>query len=151
MNFAFAGLIFFWGAGSLFLVALKTKAVRSVFLKKPSILRGIIGSSYQEKGLEINFATLSTSVISFTLAVISALRNKLTHPLWIPYLLFYGFMAFIILSFLITLKFNLSWLLVLIGIIIHQALGILFPKKFPEIKNNNRSHHSGANEVSNRI
>ena len=143
MNLIFAALVFFWGVGSLLLIAIKTKSIKTMLLKKPSIIigdffilpliGGLIGTSYQEKGLEANFFTWLALIVSFTLTVISALRNKLTHPLWIPHLVFYWFMAFIILNYLSSFKFNVSWWLVLAGAIFHQSSGIMFPKKFPQI------------------
>src|SRR3990167_7454787 len=131
MTFISATIVFLWGAGSLFLVAVKTSTVKSIFLKKPSIIIGdflilptIAGTiANSTKNLDGFFSSLSMWAILFTsflLTMISAFRNKLTHPLWIPHLAFYWFMLFIILAFLLRLNLNLSWWLVLIGAIIHQ-------------------------------
>ena len=145
MSLLIAALTLVWGVGSLFLVAVKTSTVKSIFLKKPSIIIGdflilptIAGTiANSTKNLDDLFSHTFVWFIlsaSFLLTMISAFRNKLTHPLWIPHLAFYWFMTFIILAFLLRLNLNLSWWLVLIGAIIHQSLGILFPKKFPEVK-----------------
>lgn len=146
MIFLFTALTFFWGALSLLLVTIKTSSVKTIFLKKPSIIigdffilpaiAGIIASS--AKNFEGFFFSLSTLVLLFTslfLTLISTFRNKLTHPIWIPHLAFYWFMTFIILTRLSRFDLDLSWWLVLIGAVFHQSLGILFPKKFPEVKN----------------
>lgn len=160
MTFLFIFLTFFWGVGSLFLVAVKTNSVKTVFLKTPSILigdffilpaiAGIIGNSAENlDNIFTSISTLLILLISFCLTIISTLRNRLIHTSWIPHLMFYWFMTFIILLFLSKFALNLSWWLVLIGAIVHQSLGILFHKKFPHIKDKNR--HSGTNEVSDRI
>lgn len=149
MTFLFVAITFFWGAGSLLMIAVKTTSIKTVFLKKPSIIigdffilptiAGIIGNYYEQKGFEGLFSNALTwliLVIGFILAITSAIRFGLLHPLWSPHILFYWFMATLILLFLSTLELtSVAWWLVLIGIITHQALGILFPKKFPEIKN----------------
>lgn len=112
-------LILIWGAGSLYLVAVKTNSIKSVFLKKPSIIvsdflilpiiGGLIIHSFQSSGKNLSdlLAPATTFVLlvaSLTLAAISAIRNKL-----------------------------LSWWTILVGILFHQTLGILFPKRFPKI------------------
>jgi len=146
MTFLFVAVTFLWGVSSLLVVAIQTRSVKTIFLKKPSILigdffilptiSGIIGNSTKNiEDLFVNSSTWLILLLSLTLTFISAFRNRLTHPLWMPHLLFYWFMAFIILAFLLRFEFNLSWWLALIGIILHQSLGILFPKKFPSIKN----------------
>ena len=148
MIFLIILLTFFWGLGSLYLVAIRTKSLKSVFLKKPSILigdffivptvAGIIGNYYLDKGIDNLYSdTLAwlILIISLILTLISVVRFKLLHPLWLPHIVFYWFMTFIILLFLSNLELNtLSWWLVLIGTITHQSLGILFPKKFPEVR-----------------
>ncbi len=146
MIFLFVAVAFLWGVLSLLIVAIKTNSVKTIFLKKPSIIigdffilpsiAGIIVSS--TRNLDGFFSGLSTWVILLTslfLTLISTFRNKLTHPLWIPHLAFYWFMTFIILDFLLKLDLNLSWWLVLTGAIFHQSLGILVPKQFPKVKN----------------
>lgn len=62
MTFLFVAITFFWGAGSLLMIAVKTDSIKTVFLKKPSIIigdffilptiAGIIGNYYEQKGLE---------------------------------------------------------------------------------------------------
>lgn len=155
MIFLFIFLTFFWGTGSLFLVAVKTKSVKTVFLKKPSIIMGdffilpvvagIIGNYYWQTGINNLFAGFQgwlILTISILLTIISAIRFQLLHPLWLPHLLFYTFMAFTIISFLSKFELTtLSWWFVLTGAVVHQFLGILFPKKFPDI---NHNRHSGA-------
>ena len=139
-------LTFIWGVSSLFLVAIRTNSVKTILLKKPSIIigdffilptiAGIIATHYQQVSIGNLFLDVSVwliLIISLLLAIFSAMRFGLLHPLWIPHLLFYWFMAFIILIFLSTFEISPSWWLVLTGIIIHQLLGILFPKKFPKI------------------
>ena len=140
-------LTFFWGVSSLFLVAIRTNSVKTILLKKPSItigdffilptIAGIIATHYQQVSIGNLFLDVSVwliLIISLLLVVISAVRFKLLHPLWLPHIVFYWFMTFIILLFLSNLKLNtLSWWLVLIGTITHQSLGVLFPKKFPKI------------------
>lgn len=147
MTYFLTALTFLWGVGSLFLVAVKTNSIKTVLLKKPSIIigdffilptiAGIIGNYYEHKGFESLFSNVLTwpiLIISLALAVISFVRFRLLHPLWIPHFLFYWFMAFLIVLFISTLELTtLSWWLVLIGAITHGLLGILFPKKFPEI------------------
>src|SRR3990172_4644588 len=140
-------LTFFWGVGSLFLVAIKTNSVKTILLRKPSILigdffilpivAGIIANYYQQNNISYLFAGFQSWLvltIAIILTIISAAKSQLLHPLWIPHLLFYAFMAFIILSFLSNFQLTtFSWWLVFVGIITHQLLGILFPKKFPKI------------------
>ena len=142
-------LTFFWGVGSLFLVAIKTNSVKTILLRKPSILigdffilpivAGIIANYYQQNNISYLFAGFQSWLvltIAIILTIISAAKSQLLHPLWIPHLLFYAFMAFIILSFLSNFQLTtFSWWLVFVGIITHQLLGMLFPKKFPKIKN----------------
>ena len=142
-------LTFFWGVGSLFLVAIKTNSVKTILLRKPSILigdffilpivAGIIANYYQQNNISYLFAGFQSWLvltIAIILTIISAAKSELLHPLWIPHLLFYAFMAFIILSFLSNFQLTtFSWWLVFVGIITHQLLGILFPKKFPKIEN----------------
>jgi len=142
-------LTFFWGVGSLFLVAIKTNSVKTILLRKPSILigdffilpivAGIIANYYQQNNISYLFAGFQSWLvltIAIILTIISAAKSQLLHPLWIPHLLFYAFMAFIILSFLSNFQLTtFSWWLVFVGIITHQLLGILFPKKFPKIEN----------------
>lgn len=146
---------FLWGVGSLFLVASKTGSVKTVLLKKPSItvgdffilpiISGIIGNYYWQTGINNIFAGFQgwlILTISILLTIISAIRFQLLHPLWLPHLLFYTFMAFTIISFLSKFDLTtLSWWFVLTGTVVHQSLGILFPKKFPDI---NHNRHSGA-------
>ena len=142
-------LTFLWGVGSLFLVAIRTNSVKTILLKKPSIIigdffilpaiAGIIANYYQQTGIDNLFTSFHGWLIlgiSIILTIISAAKSQLLHPLWIPHLLFYAFMAFIILSFLSNFQLTtFSWWLVFVGIITHQLLGILFPKKFPKIEN----------------
>src|SRR3989344_9220885 len=133
MSLLIAALTLVWGVGSLFLVAVKTSTIKTIFLKKPSIIIGdflilptIAGTiANSTKNLDDLFSHTFVWFIlsaSFLLTMISAFRNKLTHPLWIPHLVFYWFMAFIILAHLSKLDFNLSWWLVLIGAVFHQYL-----------------------------
>ena len=145
MTFISATIVFLWGAGSLFLVAVKTSTVKSIFLKKPSIIigeslilptiAGIIANSTKNIN-DIFSQTFVWPILgaSFLLTMVSASRNKQLHQLWIPHLAFYWFMLFIVLVHLSKFDFDLSWWLVLIGALLHQSLGILFPKKFPEVK-----------------
>ena len=143
MTIQLIALTFLWGVGSLFLVAVKTNSLKSVFLKNPSIVTGdffvlpavagIIGNSINSfADLFAGFSVLLILLVSLLLMIVSALRNKLVHTLWIPHLLFYWFMAFIILSYLSKFQFDTLWWFVLIGAIFHQSLGILFPKKFSD-------------------
>ena len=145
-----AVIIFVWGVGSLYLVALRTKAVRSVFLSKPSIvlgdflilpfLGGLIAYAYESSGqipqeLFLPGLAVAVGLIGLVLMVISAVRNKLVNFWWSPHLLFYWFMSFWVLYYLVK-DFNLRsllWWVVVSGISIHQLLGIIFPKKFPKI------------------
>ena len=138
---------FVWGSGSLLLVAIKTNSVKSVFLKKPSIIIGdffilpiisvfIVGTfDGQLTGIISGQITFWAALFSFIATAISAFRNQLISLWWLPHLLFYWFFGFLFLSFLAR-KFDLDsvvWWLVLSGILTHQLLGVIFPKKFPKI------------------
>ena len=148
----FAALIaFIWGVGSLYLVAVKTNSVKSVFLRKPSIIIGDfflipvgvylvfddllkIGSNW--KDLFFSLSGFVAVLISVILTVISVARNHMTRIWWLPHILFYASMWFLAIFFLMS-RFNLSWLLwwaVLLIVILHQSLGVSYPKKFPEIR-----------------
>lgn len=151
MGYFAALIIFIWGAGSLYLVAVKTDSVKSVFLKRPSIIIGdffiiplvggyIINYFYSTgKALNEVFSPMFLVVIglvAIALAIISAVRFKTLGALYYPHGLFYAFISFLILLFLIG-RFDLksyAWWFVLVGISTHLLLGYLYPKKFPEIK-----------------
>ena len=140
---------FLWGTGSLFLVAVKTGSLKTVFFKKPSIILGdflilpIIGGLIVNILVKRETALFDLSsvvfylsiVVGLLLAVFSAIRNQQLSYLWLPHILFYWLMAFFILYFLIV-SFDLTliaWWIVLIGVFVHQSLGIIYPKKFPRV------------------
>ena len=143
-----AFMVFVWGVGSLFLVAIKTNTVKSVFLKSPSILigdffilpfiGGLIINSLEKEKLVFSFSnplSLLSLFLAVALTLISAWRNQLVNILWIPHLVFYFTMAFLILSFLLINfgKDYITWWIVLSGVAIHQTLGVIYKKNFPKI------------------
>lgn len=149
-GFLVAVIIFVWGVGSLLLVAFKTDSFKSVFLKTPSIIVGdvfilpligaLIGSAWHDSNPNFlsGHVTYILLFLALLLAALSAIRNQLLNPWWLPHIFFYWFLAFVVLLFLATAfdARSMLWWLVLVGILIHQLLGIVYPKKFPKIKNN---------------
>lgn len=149
MGIITAIIVIVWGIGSLFFVAVKTKSVRTVFLKKPSIfagdflilpiISGLIVNSFGKRGIaivDLSSAMFYLSImVGLVLAAFSAIRNQQINFLWLPHVLFYWFMASLVFYFLVV-SFDLKsavWWLVLIGILIHQTLGVIYLKKFPEL------------------
>lgn len=147
----FTILVFVMDVGTAIPIAIKTNTLKSVYIKKPSIILGdmiiipLIGgyilNYFLASGRQITeiFSTpfmLFISFIAILLALISGLRFKTTNPWYWPHTLFYMFFAFWLLLFLIG-KFDLSsvaWWLVLLGIGTHLYLGKKYPKVFPKIK-----------------
>lgn len=153
-----AAIVWFWGLGSLLVVAYKTKSVMSVFLRNPGIIIGdgillplatfLIVASYQQIDNSV-IATSSvywsaiTFIVSLALTLLSRKRFNLTSNWWLPHGLFYLFMSYIVITFLSKTIWQLlnqphnrlgfSFLIVLLAVIIHQTLGIIWSKKFPNI------------------
>ena len=143
--------IFLFDVGTSLPVVIKTKALKFVYLKKPSILLGdfliiplvggyIIDYFYSRRGalneLFSPIFLIGIGIASVALAVFSSVRFKTLSPWYYPHGIFYVFMAFLVLLFLIG-KFDLTsldWWLVFIGIWTHLLLGHFYSKKFPEIK-----------------
>lgn len=150
--FLFAAIfVFILDIGTSLPVAIKTKALSSVYLKKPSILIGdfliipLIGgyiiSYFYSTGKTLNelFSVkvlISAGVIAVALAMFSAIRFKTLSPWYYAHGLFYVFMAFLVLLFLIR-NFDLTsweWWFVFVGIWTHLLLGHFYSKKLPAIK-----------------
>lgn len=151
-------IVWFWGLGSLLVVAYKTKSVTSVFLKNPGIIIGdgillplatfLIVASYQEIDNSVSatgsvYWNVITFIISLTLTLLSRKRFNLTNNWWLPHGLFYLFMSYVVITFLSKTiwqllnqpdnRLSFSFLIVLLAVIIHQALGIIWSKKFPNV------------------
>ena len=151
-------IIWLWGFGSLVLVGLKTKSIKSVVLKSPSIIIGdfflLPTTSYfvvlgYQRVYEPHWLTtlpLWSAIMFVTalaLAVFSRNRFGLTSIWWLPHTLFYWFMAYIVLTFLTKGFWQLTkeasfdlfviWLFVFLSVLIHQLLGVKWQKKFPKI------------------
>lgn len=151
MFLLFTILVFILDVGTGSLVAIRTKSLKSVYLKKPSILLGdfviipLVGgyilNYFYATGQALNglfsFAFLIIAgFVAVILAAISALRFKTLSIWYLPHSLFYAFMAFWLFLFLIG-RFDLtsiSWWLVSAGIGTHLYLGKKYPKVFPKIK-----------------
>lgn len=158
--FLAALFIWFWGFGSLVLYGIKTKAIKSVFLRTPGIIIGdffiipalgfLITYFYQTIENPL-VATLSpcwsaaTCLIAMILAAMSAIRFNLVNRWFFPHIIFYWFMAYILLTFLtkglhqlifgeLVSGLRVIWLLVLIGTLTHIIMGIIWSKKFPRLE-----------------
>lgn len=136
----------------MYLVAVKTNSVKSIFLKKPSIVIGdflilptIVGLiAYYYQNREYSLADIFSPawvvvavIIGFLQVSFSAIKSHLFNTWWLSRLLSQWVVAAIIVYFLIT-NFKLAsafWWIVLIGVIAHKVLGIVYPKEFPEIRN----------------
>lgn len=159
LNPVFAAIIvWFWGFGSLTLVGIKTISIKSVILKSPSIMIGdffllpitayFIVLGYQRVNEPVWLTTLPlwsviTIAVAFALALLSRNRFRLASVWWLPHITFYWFMAYIVLTFLskvfwqLTKKANFElfmiWLFIFLLVLTHQLLGIKWQKKFPKI------------------
>lgn len=150
-------IVWLWGFGSLVFYGWRTKTLRSVVLKNPAILIGdffilpaiafLISVFYQtiENPLlqaQSTVWTISAVITAAMLTIISAVRYKLFNLWFLPHMLFYWFFAYLVLTFLTKGLYQLIfgssntqlwilWIAVFIGIVLHQLLGIFYPKKFP--------------------
>ena len=153
-----AAIVWFWGLGSLLLVAAKTKSVKSVFLKNPGIIIGdgfllplaafFIVLSYQKIDTPIPpansvFWSAVTFMVSLIITLLSRKRFNLTSIWWLPHGLFYLFMSYIVITFITKTTWQFMnqndtklwpyFLIVLFAVLIHQTLGVIWSKKFPDI------------------
>jgi len=146
-----------WGFGSLVFYGLKTKAVRSVVLKSPGMMIGdffilptitfLITYFYQtiKNPLPLTTSfwwTMIMGLVSLFFAAILAVKFNPKNLWFLPHSLFIWFMTYLLFTFLSkgfyqlifgenTLKLWLIWVLVLVGILIHEFLGIIKSKNFP--------------------
>jgi len=153
-----AMLAWFWGFGSLVLVAVRTNAVSSALLRHPGFMIGdffliplaclLMTYFYQTVDHPIPLVTSPkwnyVAVLALVLASISAIRFDLVSLWWIPHLAFYWFMAYALITFLgkgllqlvLAGEKSFPWLIwfgVLMAISIHEVLGVIFgPKSLPK-------------------
>lgn len=155
-----APIIWLWGFGSLLFLGWRTKSIKSVVLKSPGMIIGdffiipaiaaLIPLAYQlvdnplpaTTSSEWNIAIL---LIAFLLTIISLTRFKNWYVWFMPHGVFYFFFAYYLLNFLTKgvyqilfgttgETFKLLWGLISLGIIAHEWLGFIKPKKFPKPK-----------------
>ena len=111
---AVALLIWFWGFGSLVLIAIRTNSLASVLLKHPGFMVGdffllpltglLIAYFYQHSGATATSVTsklwtIGGATLATILTLISILRNDLINIWFIPHGAFYWFMAYICITF----------------------------------------------------
>jgi len=158
--FLVALFIWLWGFGSLVIYGIKTKAIKSVVLRTPGIIIGdffiipalgfLITYFYQtiENPLVATLSpywSMATCLIAMILAAMSAIRFNLVNRWFFPHIIFYWFMAYILLTFLskglyqmifgeIASGLSIVWLLVLIGTLTHITMGVIWSKKFPRLE-----------------
>jgi len=149
-----AVFVFLWGNGSLLIVAAKTKSIREVFFRSPSILLGdffilpgiifVVAWHYQNVLISDPFSSavyFFFLLFGFTLAGISAVRFKQVNRWYAAHIIFYWIIAYIVTAFIfkfgymyvtgaISLQSALIPLVVLPAILIHVLLGVLYPKRF---------------------
>lgn len=152
-----AFFIFLFGFGTLLLVGIKTKTVKTILFKNPAILigdvlllplSGFLTTTIVQKTDSLSVFNQSP-IVSFTIAGIailltlfSALRFQLLHLWWIPHGVFYWFMSYLILDFVVMeivvlitqtydIVISLGLIFIVVLISLHLYLGKKFPKKFP--------------------
>lgn len=149
----FSSLIWFFGFGSIFLVAIKGKTVKKDLLRNPGfilgdffvipIIGGLISYFYQQVSNPLLITTSPywnlTLIIAILITFYMGIKFKLMKLWWFPHGLFHVIFTYILINFLFkgvlqlvdTGGFELwiIWFLVLAGIIAHYALGIRYPKK----------------------
>lgn len=158
--FLVALFIWLWGFGSLVIYGWRTKAIKNTVLRTPGIIIGdffiipalgfFIACFYQtiENPLVVTSSPCwsgVTCLIAMILTAISAIRFSLVNRWFFPHIVFYWFMAYILLTFLtkglyqmifgeLASGLRIIWLLVLIGTLTHVTLGVVWSKKFPPLE-----------------
>jgi len=109
-----AFLIWFWGFGSLALIAMRTDTVTSVLLKHPGFMVGdffllpitglLVAHFYQHTGpaesiVTSKLWTIGGATAATILTVVSVVRNDLINIWFVPHGVFYWFMAYMLVIF----------------------------------------------------
>lgn len=111
---AVAFVIWFWGFGSLALIAIRTNTVTSILLKHPGFMVGdflllpitglLVAYFYQHSGpaesiVTSKLWTIGGVTIATILTVVSIVRNDLVNIWFVPHGVFYWFMAYMLVTF----------------------------------------------------